>query len=175
MKTTIKRILCAALTLVMILGTVPAFAAEIGDVALWADDRFIDEIYYDEYCYGGKVTEGINHLTSFCRDEYIRYYYEFDVAKNGYYLISNDAYYGEFGDDGITYYADYPRASYVETDDGLYNVVYLEEPDSIFYPEFYNFAINYWPSDSKVEPISDYMDAAKKGQQKERTVKSTLV
>ena len=45
------------------------------------------------------------------------------------------------------------------------NVVYLEEPDSIFYPEFYNFAMKYWPSDSKVEPISDYMDAAQKGQQ----------
>ena len=45
------------------------------------------------------------------------------------------------------------------------NIVYLEEPDSVFYPEFYDYAINYWPSDSKVEPISDYMDAAQKGQQ----------
>ena len=44
------------------------------------------------------------------------------------------------------------------------NIVYLEEPDSVFYPEFYDYLINYWPSDSKVEPILDYMDAAQKGQ-----------
>lgn len=44
-------------------------------------------------------------------------------------------------------------------------IVYLEEPDSFFYPKSYNYAIKEWPSDCKVEPITDYIDAAQKGQQ----------
>ena len=45
------------------------------------------------------------------------------------------------------------------------NIILLEEPDPIIYPESYHQVIREFPSDLTVEPITDYMDAADKGQQ----------
>lgn len=48
---------------------------------------------------------------------------------------------------------------------GKDNIILLDEPDSITYPEYYDLAIEDYPSDLTVAPISDYKDAAEKGQQ----------
>lgn len=47
----------------------------------------------------------------------------------------------------------------------LHKVVYLEKLPRYTYPSSYNYVIKEWPSHSTVEPITDYMDAAQKGQQ----------
>lgn len=45
------------------------------------------------------------------------------------------------------------------------NIILLDKPDPITYPEYYEQAIEEFPSYLTVDPISDYMDAAQKGQQ----------
>lgn len=43
-------------------------------------------------------------------------------------------------------------------------IIYLEEPDHITYPKYYNWAIKYYPSNLVISPIVDHTDAAEKGQ-----------
>ena len=44
-------------------------------------------------------------------------------------------------------------------------IIYLEEPRPHTYPGSYDLAIQQYPSSLTVEPITDYTDAAQKGQQ----------
>lgn len=45
------------------------------------------------------------------------------------------------------------------------DIIFLDEPNPITYPEYYDLAIEVFPSNLTVDPISDYKDAAEKGQQ----------
>ena len=155
MKNTVRRIIAMAIALVMVFGSVPAFATEIGDTVLW-DEGYADSRFYDEYRYGGKLTEGENHLTSFLIEEgSYYYYYEFDAEKSGYYLISNEARYGEFGDDGILYNACFPMEWGVETNGGYYDIVYLEKGTAIIGVSFTDYEFVYENADIEIRYLDD--------------------
>lgn len=138
MKNTIRRILSMTIALIMVFGAAPAFAAEIGSTALWDESYSDEEIYYDEYCYGGKVSEGDNDITAFLEDDSYYYYYEFDAEKSGYYLVSDFVYFGEMDDSGIIHYADYAE-EWLETNNKYYQLVYFEEGTVIIGVCFFEF------------------------------------
>ena len=125
MKKTIRKILCAVLAFAMIFAAIPAFAAEINDVALW-DGGCIDFSCYDEYLYGGEITLGDNPINAEVDGEYsFLRFYEFNVPETGYYRISNYIGFGKIDSEGIIHDANYPYTSCY--DDGYFYVVYLEK------------------------------------------------
>lgn len=125
MKNTIKKIICALLAFTMIFAAIPAFAAEINDVALW-DGGCIDFSCYDEYLYGGEISLGDNHISSEVDGEYSFFrFYEFNVPETGYYRFSDYTGFGKIDSDGIIHDAGYPYSSCY--DDGYFYVVYLEK------------------------------------------------
>ena len=150
----LSTVIAFVMAFIMAFGTTPAFAAEIGDLVLW-DEGFTEETWYDEHCYGGKLAEGENHLTPFLSKEVLYYYYEFDAKKSGYYLISNDVYYGEFGDDGILYYVEHPMDGQVEIGDEYYDVVYLEEGTAIIGLSFTDYETLFDYIDVEIKYIDD--------------------
>ncbi|MBQ8763110.1 MAG: hypothetical protein IJZ07_03305 [Clostridia bacterium] len=155
MKNTVKKLLCTALAFIMAFAAIPAFATEIGNKVLW-DEGYDEPGFYDEYRYGGKLTEGKNHLTPFLAEEdSYYYYYEFTAAKSGYYYVDGGVCYGEFGDDGILYYADLPIECSVETDDGCYDIVYFEEGTVIMGASFKDCERYYNELDVEIGYIDD--------------------
>lgn len=123
MKTTLRSILIAALALITVFGSIPAFAAETGGTVMWVD-FFEEESYYYEHLYGGKITEGINELENCTEDG--DYYFEFDAPETGYYFVSSEVYFGEFGEDGNIYDAAYPH-EWIETEEECVGIAYLEK------------------------------------------------
>ncbi|MBQ3045941.1 MAG: hypothetical protein IJD49_08325 [Clostridia bacterium] len=131
MKKTMKSIIAATLALVMLLCSVPAFAAGADETVKW----YWWEDNYHEYHYEGVLEEG---TVEFGKDtpEYI--YYTFDAQEEGYYLmteenewlgaimpeeIKNGSFYGEI-------YCDEHIGKIAETGD-FASLWYLEEGEHI--------------------------------------------
>ena len=131
MEKTMKSIIAATLALVMLLCSVPAFAAGADETVKW----YWWEDNYHEYHYEGVLEEG---TVEFGKDtpEYI--YYTFDAQEEGYYLmteenewlgaimpeeIKNGSFYGEI-------YCDEHIGKIAETGD-FASLWYLEEGEHI--------------------------------------------
>ena len=123
MKKTLKAILGMTIALIMVFGSIPAFAAQIGDTVLWVD-TYEDEVYSYEHLYGGKLTEGHNELEACTEDG--DYYFEFDAPETGYYYISTEVYFGDFGRDGNIYDVERPDG-WLYTEEDHLRIVYLEK------------------------------------------------
>lgn len=129
MRNTIKKIICALLAFAMIFAAIPAFAAEINDVALW-DGGCIEFSCYDEYLYGGEISLGDNHISADVDGEYSFFrFYEFNVPETGYYRLSDYADFGKIDSDGIIHDTNYPFTSCY--DDEYFYVFYLEKGNMI--------------------------------------------
>lgn len=81
MKKTMKSIIAATLALVMLLCSVPAFAAEPAETVKW----YWWEDNYHEYHYEGELKEG---TVEFDKDTPEFIYYTFEAQEEGYYLMS---------------------------------------------------------------------------------------
>ncbi|MBQ7122547.1 MAG: hypothetical protein IJO03_09830 [Clostridia bacterium] len=132
MKKTMKSIIAATLALVMLLCSVPAFAALPEETVKWYDTWTISNKYH----YAGELKEG---ETRFDKDIPDSVYYTFDVSEEGFYMltrengwlaffepeeIKDDGYYGEkYGDVDIG----------IIKETGLFaDLYYLEEGQHIF-------------------------------------------
>lgn len=80
MKKTVRKILAAVLTLIMISGSATAFAAEEKEsITLWSDEVL---------AYEGELTEGENDVS--LPGDYNNVYVDFTAVKDGYYAFSID-------------------------------------------------------------------------------------
>ncbi|MBQ8015841.1 MAG: hypothetical protein IJ264_06635 [Clostridia bacterium] len=140
MKTAFRKILCAALALIMAFASVPAFAAEIGDNVKWVFYDPDDKIYLRDFYYAGTVQEGKNKLVYNVGDTG-RQYYEFEAEKTGYYLLSTPgvaAYFGQPDSEGKINRIDTPW-EYIESNDNCteYTLIYLTK-------DVYTVGIEFW-------------------------------
>lgn len=123
MKNTIKKILCAALALIMVIGAVPAFAVsfetEVGDMVSWTVNEYGDGIGYK---YGGAIFEGTNKINT-------KYdCFGFDAEKTGYYLLSNVFFVSAEVINDEPYY----DATLVSLNDTDSTLVYLDAEEDVF-------------------------------------------
>lgn len=88
MKNTIRKILCAVLTLVMALSAVPAFAAEIGDTIKWYDD---DGTVCNEYVLTD-IIDIDDTITINAESGKRKYSYILNAEKSGYYAFIETGY-----------------------------------------------------------------------------------
>ncbi len=123
MKNTIKKILCAALALIMAIGAVPAFAVsfetELGNEIMWTVNEIGDGL---GFTYGGAIFEGTNKINT----EYDCF--GFDAEKTGYYILSNVFSVSAEVVNDEPYY-DATLVSLMDTDTVL---VYLDEEKDVF-------------------------------------------
>ncbi len=133
MKNTLRKILCAALALVMVFGSIPAFAAEIGDRIEWVDTGYIDGPVSVFYEHAGKATTGKSTISA--KNGHFRQYYELEIEKEGYYSLTQsgleaiDFIFGEVASDGKVY--DCFDCEYFSFDDNFSELWYLPEGDII--------------------------------------------
>lgn len=82
MKKTFKTFLAAMLAAIMLIGSLPAFAAEASETLEW--NYYGDTYYYD---YAGEIKEGVNTVGEISDDSAF-IYFDFNAEKTGFYTLS---------------------------------------------------------------------------------------
>lgn len=139
MKNAVKKIFCAVLALVMVLGSVPAFAAEIGDTVKWVFYDPNDNIYLRDFFYAGTLQEGENELL-YNVGGTGRQHYEFEAKNTGYYVYSSsdpEVYFGKPDSEGKINSIDAP-GEYMEKNGSYCTLIYLTEGTYIIGIEFWD-------------------------------------
>lgn len=146
MKTTSKKILCAMLTLVMVFASVPAFAAEIGDVAEWIFSGPDNEVYPEVYYYAGTIQEGENDIVYNVGNTH-QQYYDFEVQNTGYYIFETPGIapcFGQFDSEGKINDIDILKSYIVEYESCTeYSLIYLSKGS-------YIIGIDFWDTEETV-------------------------
>lgn len=132
MKKTFKSIIAASLALVMLLCSVPAFAAEHSETVKWYETWSRS----DEYYYEGELQEG---TVEFDEDIPDSVYYTFKASKEGYYMLTRENGWLAFFEPTEIKTDGYYGEKYCDVDIGIISengyfadLFYLEEGEHIF-------------------------------------------
>ena len=128
MKNTVRRIIAMAIALVMVFGSVPAFATEIGDTVVWY--KYTDSSEHSQCVISDKITT--DRTVAIKRQaERTDYYYILDVKNPGYYLINEEGDFSfktpEIFENGVAYGEIY---DYLWCNDQ--SIYYFEKGENLF-------------------------------------------
>lgn len=152
MKKTIKAAIAMLMAIIMVCGSIPAFAATPADIE-WE----FDPSYRETYSYAGKLVPGASKTKVSPTEDNCCVYCTFEVAEDGYYKISaEDVNIGWFGvpnwvEDGVCRNT---QGYFITNDNWSEKAYYFQEGEYILGIDFCENV----PAEVSLEPLGDVVE-----------------